>query len=62
MKKPKWPIGRLVRERDGYPFCCKCGSSLKYKFWPFIKSDKCIQSKCENYYDLDWISVIMKRS
>ncbi len=59
--KPKSPSCRLIKESDGGPFCPKCGSTLKYKFWPFIKSDKCIQPKCENYYDLDWISIITKR-
>lgn len=58
--KPKWPISRLIREGDVGKMCPKCSSSLKYKFWPFLKSDKCIQPKCDNYYDLDWITAIMK--
>lgn len=59
--KPRWPIGRLIREGDFGKMCPKCESSLKYKFWPF-KSNKCIQPKCDNYYDLDWISAVMKRN
>ena len=49
MEKPKWPIGSLIRESDLGPFCPKCYSSFKYKFWPF-KSKYCIQPECENYW------------
>jgi hypothetical protein len=52
MKKPKFPIGSLVREGDTGPYCPKCDSSLKYKFWPFIKSKCCIQPECENYWKI----------
>jgi hypothetical protein len=48
--KPKGPIGRMIREGDTGSYCPKCGSSLKYKFWPFMKSKHCIHPKCENYY------------
>ena len=59
--RPKFPPCRLIREGDAGRMCPKCDSSLKYKFWPFIKSDRCIQPQCDNYYGLDWISFIMKR-
>ena len=60
---PKWPLCSLIREGDVGKMCPECGSSLKYKYkyWPFIKSDRCIQPKCDNYYGLDWVSYIMKR-
>jgi uncharacterized protein (DUF983 family) len=45
----KKPLTRLIREGD-VGDCPKCGSSRKYKFWPFIKSNYCIHPKCENYY------------
>lgn len=48
MKKPTPPLIRLIREGTTVN-CPKCGSSRKYKFWPF-KSKHCIQPECENYY------------
>jgi hypothetical protein len=60
MKKPEPPLYRIIQ--DGIVGECPyCESSLKYKFGLF-KTDKCIHPKCQNYYDLDWISVIMKRN
>lgn len=46
---PLPPPGRIISE-DRLGLCSKCGSSLKWKFWPFVKSKYCIQPKCENYY------------
>jgi len=59
--KPKWPLYRIIQEGT-VGECPYCESSLKYKFFGLIKTDKCIHPKCQNYYDLDWISVIMKRN
>jgi hypothetical protein len=49
--KPEWPIMSIIREEDVGKVCYKCGSSLKYKIWPFIKSKYCIQPECDNYYE-----------
>jgi hypothetical protein len=52
MKKPKFPIGSLVREGDSGPFCPECDSSLKYRiWWLLLKSKYCIQPECENYWE-----------
>ena len=50
--RPTPPLNRIIREEDGVPkdLCPKCGSSRTWKFWPFVKSEYCIQPKCDNYY------------
>lgn len=53
MPKPKGPPGRLIREGDTSRQCPGCGSSRAWVYWPFIKSDKCIQPECDNYYPLE---------
>ncbi len=50
VKKPNPPLSRQIREGDTGPFCPKCKSSLKRKYRIFIRSEYCIQPRCENYY------------
>jgi len=49
----KPPSGRLRYASDSNKpsdFCSKCGSSLK-RVWLFIRTKKCIQPNCSNYWD-----------
>lgn len=42
-----WEPKAAIMESDGGPFCKKCGSSLRKKW--FIRTSKCINPQCENY-------------
>ncbi len=49
-EKPRPPLNRLLYESDDSSNVCrKCKSSFKRKFLIF-KTNKCINSECENYY------------
>lgn len=53
---PLFPMGYSLIEGDFGPYCPKCRSSLKSKwYWwfPFctFRTDKCVHDECENYYD-----------
>jgi hypothetical protein len=53
----KPPLIRLVREGTvGNCQCCGSSELLKYEWFFFSFGEKigCIQSKCENYYLIDW--------
>ena len=49
-EKPEPPLSRIIQEGDCSSKCKICGSSRAWKVWPFVKSSKCIQPKCKNYY------------
>ena len=48
-RPPEGPPNRIIRESDAGPYCDKCGSSMKMKYI-FIRTENCIQPKCENYH------------
>lgn len=47
MEKPSPILGRMLFEGDLGPFCPKCKSSLKKKWW-FFRTTKCIHPDCPN--------------
>ena len=46
---PKPPLERVIQE-GSYTFCKKCGSSIKFGGFLWLKKLGCIQPECENYY------------
>ncbi len=48
VKKPKGPIGSLIKDGDRREKCNECGSSLKRKFFGGVIG--CLHPECKNYW------------
>jgi len=49
---PQRPIVRIIHAGEHPKNCCLiCRSSLQTKWWGLIRTDKCINPSCSNYYD-----------
>ena len=47
---PKRPMRRIIVE-GSISRCKKCGSSIKFGGFLWLKNLGCIQPECENYYE-----------